>query len=453
MTNAASLAGPASCTVERALGGEALLKDLYSYPNLRSAPQGKEGSLADTIKYYVDQSLLREGFAAEGVTAKVSVRDGQHTLELTGPAFDEAELETFASRLVEMLEHGQAALVVIARIRERGKRTRKEDPKPWNPEGHDWRPFFGHGLPMVRQRCVQFFHYPPIRLLDPYRDYLHDPVPRKVELLLLANIGWDELLRYGEEEVPWDRQRVHQLALYERVVDGCPVAAPDEDGSAQVVGLPEGVKGYMPMEDFPEYQRQELALFTREHEVFKDFTIPLVAYGGPAAAQLKLKSLFEAKPVDPGGPSTPGSGPWGWGVSAPLAGVIEIHKGKKTPFVTCGHPYALYANIQGGETGIGQGHLVVKPGSGPAWEAYLRNDLAVARWTLAMAGDPTQDPVAKLRECKGYWDWAEQRPRIQALLRHLGSYRTDKTLAYDFCESLADAEKYVHDHPSAPYGA
>ena len=151
-------------------------------------------------------------------------------------------LNIFEPRYLQMLRNAHKALDMVPIIKARGPRVR-QDEKPWDPDQlirpdpvQAWRPFFGHGLPIVEPRCVQLFHYPPLRLLQKYRDYLDDPVPRKVEILLVANQSFDDLLAQSDKPASeLQNKPPYRLALYERVIDSCPVAAPDDQGSKPVV--------------------------------------------------------------------------------------------------------------------------------------------------------------------------------------------------------------------------
>ena len=209
----------------------------------------------------------------------------------------------FEPRYVRMLRNAKDALAVVPIIKARGPRVR-QDEKPWDPElsiHHRqelaWRPFFGHGLPIVEPRCVQLFHYPPLRLLQKYRDYLDDPVPRKVEILLVANQSFDDLLAQSDKPASeLQNKPPYRLALYERVIDSCPVAAPDDQGSKPVVdaqGQPicdeNGVQfvGFMPHEDFLDYQRDELKLHLIPHATQGQYTIPMNIFGDPRGCSFR----------------------------------------------------------------------------------------------------------------------------------------------------------------------
>ena len=172
------------------LGSATTLVKLFSYPN----KQGSTESLADTVLHWVDQMLARDGFATKGACASVRVEGSKYVLGLEGPA----GLQGYVERLPRFLANGEAALGVIATIK-RSKKTwpawlKKLHPelkdRMWDPLGTgSWRYFLPLGMAMLNQKAVNFFHYPPMRLLDEMRDYLDDPVPvRLIELTRSKNI-------------------------------------------------------------------------------------------------------------------------------------------------------------------------------------------------------------------------------------------------------------------------
>lgn len=425
-----------------------------------------EGSLTDsqaldqTVQHYLSQTLRREN-----IDTYVAVRSdlGQIALFRDGISAAQASaLEQFADdfipRYLQMLTNAQAALQVLPIIKARGPRT-QQDVKPWDPDQVNrpnpalaWRPFFGHGLTLSRQKCVQLFHYPPLRLLQEYRDYLNDPVPAKVELLLLANLDWNKALEWSQW-TPEARQTTapYFLAQHERVIDGCPIAAPDDQGSKPVTdaqGHPicdENGKqfvGLMPIEDFLEYQRAELMLHLIPHAVQTAYSIPLNIFGEPARKQFE-KLTGRSIPADV--------------VSqTPVTGHVQIKSGQpQTPFIAWWHPYEFYWRAHGrsSET-IGKGQLVMTQKTRHDIEGLLVDDLALAGWSLAMAEDPSQDPQATLQAQQAKWNRADTQPQVQALVRHLASFEETgpNKLGYAFCESLPVAWGYVQAHPDLPYG-
>src|SRR5205823_1550959 len=110
----------------------------------------------------------------------------------------------------------------------------------WDPQGAGWRFFLPLGMPLLNQRSLQFFHYPPIRLLETMQDYLNDPVP----------VRWEELLAANGVAAEAERP------LYEAVVDATPIAAPDDQGTQT---LPDGTTVHLiPIDYFHEYQKAQV---------------------------------------------------------------------------------------------------------------------------------------------------------------------------------------------------
>ena len=210
------------------LGDEASVKLAFSYPNIPA----KETSLEDTVLHWCEQMLDRDGLKAKGALAKVSISEQQCNLELEGNKSLDVDFAIYAERLPKLLSIGlKAHKNVFPVLEKEGK---------WDPENTGkWRFFLPLGLPMVKQKSLQFFHYPPIRLLDPMQDYLEDPVPVRWEELLMAN----GLITQA------------QARFYETVVDATPIAAPDDQGSKTPKDKNKFKYGLIPIEYFTQYQK------------------------------------------------------------------------------------------------------------------------------------------------------------------------------------------------------
>lgn len=435
---------------------EEQLTALYSFEK-DASPQG---TLDEQIEHFLRQTFAREGIDLD---VKGYSWDSKVSLEKRGVSEQERDrlwryVRAFEPRYLQMLRNAHKALDVVPIIKARGPRVR-QDEKPWDPDQlirpdpvQAWRPFFGHGLPLVEPRCVQLFHYPPLRLLQKYRDYLNDPVPRKVELLLLANQSFEDLLR--ESTAPashLQNDEPYRLALYERVIDACPIAAPDDQGSKPVVdaqGQPicdaNGVQfvGLMPYEDFLDYQRDELALHLLPHATQSDYTIPMNIFGEPARLQFqKLTGVSIDKSAV---------------AVRPVVGAVKLTPaGPKTPYIAWWHPYEFYWRAHGRSSNtIGGGKLIMTEATRLDIEGLLIDDLALAGWTLAMVSDPSRDAEATLKHYQQQWNQCSRAPQVQALVRHLASFAEtgEDRLGYEFREDLNTAWQYVQAHPSEPYG-
>jgi len=384
------------------LGTADRLERLYSYPN---DPNSTE-SLADTILYWFNQTLQRDGFAEQGATAAIRVDGDDYFLDIDGPA-DVAE---YGNRLPPFLDHGWEALSIIEELKTEtttwpeGLEIPTEN-KVWDPQNTGkWRFFMPFGMAMIRQRTLDFFHYPPIRLLDTMRDYLNDPVPVRLIELLEAN-------GVASEQEAW---------LYSTVMDGAPIAAPDDQGTQYIPGKPP--VHLIPIARFHDYQRAQVNVLLNTSAVSEDFTIPIVVYGSPARAV--FEKLYGVK------------------VGVNRAATVETTPGKQTAVLGSGHPYRFFAQAQiddatGAEVGSGR----IMPDKCADAVKVMVQDLIVARWQHRMAEDPTQDPHSVLQECTAYWEHPDQAGEICALVQHEGSllYPDPNSLHFEFRLTMDEA--------------
>ncbi len=381
------------------LGTEDRLKLLYSYPNANNG----EG-LADTILHWFDQTLQRDGLAALGAKATVQVHGAKYFLQLDGRPEVAARFPEYEQRLPQFLSSGWDALTnVIPKIKKDGK---------WDPQGVGWRFFLPFGMPMLNQRSLQFFHYPPIRLLETMQDYLDDPVP----------VRWGELLAANGVD------KVADQLLHETVVDGAPIAAPDNQGTQTA---PDGTTVHLiPIDYFNDYQRAQVSLLLNAstHEAV---TIPIVVYGGPATAT--FKSLYNVK------------------IGVNVTATTEIIPGRKTAVLGANHPYRFYATAQiGNGEDVGSGHIL--PANCAKLGGIMVQDLIVARWQKVMADDPSQDPQAVLAACTTYWNDPQRTAEICALIQHQGSlwYPDLASLKYIFKLTPQQAVDLCQAHGNDP---
>jgi hypothetical protein len=298
--------------------------------------------------------------------------------------------------LSALLTHGAAAFFeTIPQLREKGL----WDPAPHAPNATPWRPFLGLGLPLVNQRSVQFFHYPPIRLLEGTQDYLRDPVPTRWEHLLWVN---------GVERA--------DVALYESVMDCVPIAADDDQGSGPYAHIPATIPY------FSSYQAGRLRSLLVRAPGTPDVTLPVVAYGGKAVPQ--FNKLFGTT----------------LSVAQSAAVTQNVIPGRRTAVLGTGHPYNFYFQAQ--QAGydeeqlyyVGNGRLTprVALAGSPEREKVVRialDDLVAARWQIRMAAQPGADPVAMLDTCRtecglvrGSTGWSLP---ADGPLRALADYLTD----------------------------
>jgi hypothetical protein len=390
------------------LGREDRLQLLYSYPNGVAPATGTSWSLATTILHWFNLTLQRDGLAALKATAAIRVEgpddSPSYFLELSGPPKAALQFPEYGKRLTQFLANGWDALNnTIPQIQAAGKWDPDPDPAPYRP----WRFFLPLGMAMLNQRSLQFFHYPPIRLLETFQDYLYDPVPFRCNELLAAN-GVANAADYP---------------LYSTVVDATPIAAEDDQGSkTSTKGDP--VWGLIPIQYFPNYQKAQIQLLLSAAARSDYYTIPLIVYGGNPRKE--FNNLY------------------GTTLGVNVAGTAEIIPGKKTPVLGANHPYLFYYIAQSANTNppvnVGSGKIV--PANLKQATTTMIQDLIVARWQKVMSDDPSQDPQAVLAAATAYWNAPAQTAQVNALVQHQGSltYPDPNSLDFEFAISLAQAQ-------------
>lgn len=319
------------------------------------------------------------------------------------------------------MSNGWDALGVIDKLKTETKTWPKglaipTEDKVWDPQNTGkWRFFLPFGMAMIRQRALNFFHYPPVRLLDTMRDYLADPVPVRLIELWEAN-------GVESEEVAW---------LYSTVMDGAPIAAPDDQGTQYIEGQPP--VHLIPIESFHDYQRAQVNLLLNTSSVNEDYTVPVVVYGAPARAV--FQQLYSVE------------------LHGNQAMTAEMIPGKKTAVVASGHPYRFYAEAQIDEaTGADVGSGKIVPEKCAEAVKIMVEDLIIAGWLCRLVKDPTQDPKSVLKACKDYWESPDQAAQICALVRHEGSllYPDPNSLKFEFGVDLDEAADICSRHDNNP---
>lgn len=395
-------------TTNIALGTASRLTPLYSFPNF----PGDTRTLAQTIEHWFGMTLARDGLAAQGATAAVRIDGtGNYFLNLTGPATLAASFALYAQRLPQFLTNGETALnTVVPQL----KAQAKWDPCPDQPLSsyHPWRFFLPHGMAMLNQKALLFFHYPPIRLLDVNQDYLDDPVPVRCEELLAAN---------GVKSASPGDLASGDIMLFNTVMDATPIGAEDDQGSKKACQPQSGGScakcafdptfGLIPIQFFHDYQRAMVTLLLNKSSK-RGCTAPIVVYGAHPLQTFNAlygTSMVNYKPQI-------------------VSGIIP---GMKTPVLASSHPYVFYGKAQGFDS-IGSG--VMPAANVGAATAQMQLDLAVAGWLSAMAADPTQDPAAVWSAQQANWTSSAQAATVNALVQHQGSlyYSDPTTLAFTF---------------------
>ena len=372
------------------LGSVSRVSKLYSFRNSPDCPW----TLEETVKHWFDMTLERDGLTAKGARASVRVEKSSVVLEISGPDSIAGALEEYGTRLPQFLTNGWNALTKsIPKVKK--AKLWDPDPDPQPPEYHPWRFFMPHGMAMLKQRALLFFHYPPIRLLDTNQDYLDDPVPVRCEELLTAN---------GAEH--------SDLPLFNTVMDATPIGAEDAQGSKKST---KGQKdwGLIPINYFQDYQKSQVKLLLNPSEK-KGYTVPIVVYGSHPREIFKLN--YKTKLSNNG-----------------VTIVEDIIKGMKTPVMASTHPYVFYGFAQGFDK-IGSGKIVDRKRG----TAQMIKDLIVARWLKLMADDPSQDPKLVLKHCQAFWNDDAQSGVVADLVDHQGSlfYSNPTTLTFQYLTPL-----------------
>jgi len=398
------------------LGTADRLTVLYSYPNFT----GDTKSLADTIVHWFGQTLVRDGCAGASASVRID-GTGNYFLDLTGPDNLAASFAGYAKRLPQFLANGWAAWTdVVPMLQKTGKWDPCPDKSTSAAPYLPWRFFLPHGMPMLNQKALLFFHYPPIRLLETNQDYLDDPVPVRCEELLAAN---------GVASLPGNLAS-GDIMLFNTVMDATPIGAEDDQGSKNpqqcaADGCPSTAYdpeyGLIPIQYFPDYQKAQVSLLLNPSPK-SGYTAPIVIYGAhPLATFNKL---------------------YGTNLKVYQTTVITgILPGLKTPVLASSHPYVFYGMAQGfGPGQIGAGSILppFKDDKGQMHDplqdatAQMIKDLAVARWLKSMTDDPSQ-PVADVwTAAQKFWNDPAQTSSVSNLVQHQGSLWYYNLPALDF---------------------
>jgi hypothetical protein len=341
------------------LGRKEDLEILFSYPNI---PDSSE-SLSDTILHWIHQSLRRDGEA--DVKAAIRIKASDYYLDLKG-ATNELHA-AYKANLPRILKTGRDAWrYTVPKVKKHHK---------WDPDKTGlWRFFMTHGVGIANYRSLQFFHYPPVRLLNPLRDSMHDPVTARVRNLLIANGVSNEETKY-----------------YETRINSTPIAADDFQGTSNSKNADPNTGSLIPIDFFKNFQKEMIRTLIKRHDKHDGYTIPIVVYGrNPGRV---LGGMF----LEPNVPM-----------------IIQILDGLKTPVLHSNHPYRFYPKAQGVND-------VGKPRDTPKNVKKSRTieiaDLAVVRWQIKMAQDPSQDPWKVSEAALDYWNDDKQAPIVSALMK------------------------------------
>lgn len=391
------------------LGPITAVIDLFSYPNDPASPDGP----LQVVEHWIGQSLLRDGMAPAATCSAQLGSMGEVFLTIRGPDSMRSQIDRFLARLHEFHQIGYRALTtVVPALKQAGKWDPCPNPTP--PVYHPWTFFLPHGMALVNQKAVLFFHYPPIRLLRFNQDYLDDPVPVRCEELLAAN---------GVSGFTIGQPPTGDILLYNTVMDATPIGAEDNQGSKKPndpgpTGTPcpgsayDPEYGLIPIQAFPDYQKAMVALLLNDSPTHPGYTAPVIVYG--AHPLQEFNTIYQTNVTN----------------YAPVISTSVVD-GKKTPVLASSHPYVFYGVAQGFDQ-IGSG--IMPPGNVAAATAQMQKDLAVSGWVKAMYDDPTQDPAVVWSTLLAHWQAAPQQATVKALVDHQGSlfYTNPDTLAFTF---------------------
>ncbi|MCA9064974.1 MAG: hypothetical protein KDA96_18010 [Planctomycetaceae bacterium] len=363
------------------------LEILFAYPNI----PGSQESLPDTIAHWISQTLTRDGISGFGID--VATDGDTCTLTLDGPSDDENAM--YAQRIPAILKLGlEAWQGPIQQIKQRQVWGTDNQCYPmWDPNGTGrWRFFLTLGVGLVNHRTLQFFHYPPERLLNPLRDSMQDPVTFRCRDLLVAN---------GVSE--------NETHFYETRINSTPIAAPDDQGTNTSAPADPVWGGLIPIGYFRSFEAAMIQTLLKPHPKATGYTIPMTAYGKDPRQRLGGMFLNPDEVV-----------------------VIEAIPGLRTPVLGSNHPYRFYYEAQAsdGKSQVGSGVLL--PNALGTCIELQQVDLAVVRWQCQMAQDPSQDPWQAIREAKEFWKSPDQQHMVNALVLRHGTLRYEDPDGYHF---------------------
>ncbi len=399
------------------LGTVPMVETAFAYKNI---PDQNE-SLEETVQHWLGQTLARDGF--DNATINVTQSEGLCKVELDGPSDSEnEEYDTRLTGIVAIASKAYNELIVNLIQKRKIWCTDNVDRPMWDPMGtKDWRFFMTLGVGLVNHRSLQFFHYPPSRLLNPLRDSMMDPVTLRCRDLLRAN------------GVPVDETK-----FYETRINSTPIAAPDDQGTNSSVAADPVTGGLIPIGYFQDFEIQMIRTMIKPHPKVNEYTIPMTAYGRDPMQQ--FGGLF---------------------LGPDQAMVIEVLPGLKTPVLGSNHPYRFYGaaqttrvNPKPGQV-IGSGQMLPGTDVMNTCRGLQQDDLAVVRWQVQMAETPALDPWATIRKAKKFWQAPEQQELVDRLIKRHGSLTYDdySPTSTTVSRGLVFGFRYDYEgNPQDPFG-
>jgi hypothetical protein len=205
---------------------------LFSWPNCKlNCPVSRD--LPETVRYYLDESVRRDGFASSSVSVQESA--GKIVVTITGSAAN-----IYRTRVPLFLSAGTVGEHAAESLKNAGQ---------WR---NDWRFFLPLGLALKNNPTVQLLHFPPTSVLEETQNYLAAHTTSR----------WADLLvRNGANEKLTDQ--------YQAIIDIAPVAAP-ADGGPLLSGV---------YDDFTPYTMAMLKFWLSDADT--KAAKPMVVFGGP----------------------------------------------------------------------------------------------------------------------------------------------------------------------------
>lgn len=221
------------------LGSTERVSRLFAYPNNCSVICYRDWTLEQTVQHYLEQSLVRDGYAAAKVEVK---RSGDQVYA----RFDGVPAG-YGRPLSRLLAAGDLAYQGASALNADGK---------WQ---YSWYFFLPLGMALENRRSVELLHFPPDYSLTQAQDYLESKTTDRWAALLTVN-------GVAPADTP----------AFQTIIDIAPVAAPANAGSTL-----EGVYDY-----FGDYQQRMVAELSAGSG---SGSLPMVAFGSPVRNWVKQR--------------------------------------------------------------------------------------------------------------------------------------------------------------------
>ena len=342
------------------------IRRLFSHPANCHEVCFVDKSLEETIKLYLNMSLLRDGYKSE--VLDVNFVGPRTVIKLSGQA-----AASYQTMLPKVLGIGEIGLKISREL----PKALDFDDKGWR---YNWRFFLPLGVAMVEHPSVQLLHFPPDSVLERDQDYLAASTTRQWARLLAENQPGG----VAEGETPESIMR--RTAAFQNIIDLAPIAAPSNDGK----NIDKVYRNYEP------YFIELMKLWVKP----KDKVLPIVAFGSPVRSwvQDKYKEDLNRKPL-----------------AVLSAGRIQVAPGLAVPILGANHPsYIFNADEKYTDdptTPVDErlvGLMLV------LWE-----DLVAAYWQVEMSKNCAADPEEVLQDGIQTWSTPQKLDRLAVIVDQL----------------------------------